>query len=85
MPLNDWDTSKVTTMANMFKNAKKFNKPLNNWNTSIVTNMSKMFLRASVFNQDLSSWNVEGVSSCKDFAKNANNWTSDKPNLTDCD
>ena len=69
----------------MFKNARKFNKPLNKWNTSSVTNMSKMFFRASVFNQNLSSWNVNAVTNCEDFIRSQNNnWTSPKPNFTNC-
>ena len=38
-PLNNWDTSKVTTMYGMFQATDVFDQPLNNWNTSNVTNM----------------------------------------------
>ena len=38
-PLNNWNTSKVTNMSNMFRSAKAFNQPLNNWDTSKVTTM----------------------------------------------
>ena len=42
-PVGDWDTSRVTTMFNMFNYAKSFNQPIGNWNTSRVTNMGYMF------------------------------------------
>ena len=38
-PLNNWDTSKVTSMESMFAHATAFNQPLNNWDTSKVTDM----------------------------------------------
>ena len=41
-PLNNWDTSKVTNMENMFYRAEAFNQPLNNWDTSKVTDMRGM-------------------------------------------
>jgi len=33
-PLDNWDTSKVTTMREMFRGASNFNQNLNSWNTS---------------------------------------------------
>ena len=30
--LTDWDTANVTSMSQMFQDAKDFNQPLNNWN-----------------------------------------------------
>jgi surface protein len=50
-PLNNWNTSLVTTMANMFQGASSFNQPLNSWNTSKVTSMGYMFQGATSFNQ----------------------------------
>lgn len=37
-PLNDWDTSKVVSMAGTFQGAISFNQPLNKWNVAKVTN-----------------------------------------------
>ena len=42
-PLEDWDTSSVTSMSSMFGGASSFNQPLEGWNTSSVTNMEAMF------------------------------------------
>ncbi|AJM71937.1 BspA family leucine-rich repeat surface protein [Mycoplasma yeatsii] len=50
--LDKWDTSNVTNMSLLFKNASKFNQKLN-FNTSNVTNMQRMFEGASSFNQEL--------------------------------
>merc|ERR1711957_414053 len=52
-PLTNWDTSKVTTMAEMFAFASAFNQPLS-FKTSSVTDMAHMFAGASAFNQPLS-------------------------------
>ena len=72
-------------MTRMFQGASSFNQDISGWNVSNVVIMTKMFLKASVFNQDLSSWNVSKVTNCKDFEKNTNNWTSAKPNFTNCE
>ena len=60
-PLNNWDTSNVTEMREMFKKAAAFNQPIGNWDVSSVTNMYQMFAEASSFNQDLNNWNVSSV------------------------
>jgi len=47
-----------------------------------------MFENADVFNQDLSSWDVNSTRDdydCRDFSKEAANWTLPKPNFTNCD
>ena len=54
-----WDTTKITTMKNMFYNKIKFNELLL-WNTNNVTNMSYMFCDARSFNQPL-EFNTENV------------------------
>ncbi|MFA5746321.1 MAG: BspA family leucine-rich repeat surface protein [archaeon] len=50
--INEWDTSNVTAMSNMFEEASSFNQPLN-FDTSNVTYMDNMFYSASSFNQPL--------------------------------
>ena len=49
-PLN-WNTSKVTTMANMFQYCLFFNQNIStsgsNWNTNLVNNLSSMFIGTS--------------------------------------
>jgi surface protein len=61
MNINNWNTSNITNMFEMFKNATIFNQPIGNWNTANVTNMSGMFLSASNFNQPIGNWNTANV------------------------
>ena len=63
-----WDVSKVTSFANMFNGASKFNNgddsaPINNWSINTVSNvsMNSMFMGASIFNRDISNWNMTKV------------------------
>ncbi len=59
--ISNWDTSRVTSMRGMFKDARSFNQPLNNWNVSKVKNMGWMFRGARSFNQPLNDWDVSNV------------------------
>ncbi|RZL07730.1 MAG: BspA family leucine-rich repeat surface protein, partial [Pedobacter sp.] len=56
--INLWNTSNVSDMEGLFKDAEVFNQPLN-WDIAKVTSVKYMFSGAKVFNQDLSalSWN----------------------------
>ena len=58
--LNNWNTSKVTTMHRMFAGAKEFNQPLNNRRINQISdeNLKDMFRRAIAFkdNQPYCSW-----------------------------
>jgi len=51
--INSWDTSAITSMAEMFANCSLFNQALS-FNTSAVTNMGSMFKSCTSFNQALS-------------------------------
>ena len=51
--ISTWDTSRVTNMRWMFKNAESFDQPLNNWDVSNETDMENMFQNARSFNQPL--------------------------------
>ncbi len=55
------DTSHVEYMAEMFKDAKRFNSSINDWDVSSVTNMTRLFCGASDFNQPLDNWNTVNV------------------------
>jgi PKD repeat protein len=69
-----WDTSRVTNMSAIFKDAYAFNQPINNWNVSNVRFFSYAFDSESyfkpfgdlreyltVFNQPLSLWNTSNA------------------------
>jgi surface protein len=65
--INNWDTSNVVNMSNMFQRAYSFNQPIGNWNTSKVTNMSGMIAYGGAFNQDIGSWDVSSVTNFNDM------------------
>ena len=51
----------VTSMFQMFLNARIFNQDISSWNTTNVTNMNRMFMGATAFNQPIGSWNTASV------------------------
>jgi len=59
--INTWDTSLVTTFANLFQGFGSFDEDISNWNTSNVTNMSVMFVSAYVFNNGGQPMNTKKV------------------------
>ena len=59
--IENWDTSRVTDMSNLFKDAETFNADISKWNVSRVTSMKSMFLRASLFNGDVTAWTTSNV------------------------
>jgi len=56
--INNWNTSNVTTMANMFNNADSFNQPIGNWDVSSCTSFDRFVENQAVFDQDLSNWQL---------------------------
>ena len=60
--LSAWDTSAVTNMGQMFKDATSLTT-VSLPDTSAVTNIYKIFNNASAFNQDIRGWDVTSVTS----------------------
>jgi surface protein len=60
-PIGAWDTSSVTDMSYMFRDADAFNQPIGAWNTRSVTDMRWMFADAAAFNQPIGAWNTSSV------------------------
>jgi surface protein len=75
--IGSWNTSAVTTMANMFVSASAFNQNIGAWNTSAITTMSNMFEFASAFNQNIGAWNTGNVTNMNDMFKGANVFNQD--------
>jgi surface protein len=75
--ISAWNTSKVTTMENMFNSATTFNQDIGGWNTSNVTNMSNMFREASDFNQDIGSWDTSNVTNMSNMFREASDFNQD--------
>jgi surface protein len=59
--LSRWNTSRVTDMEKMFREASSFNGDVSSWDTSSVETMYMMFYVASSFNSDVSAWDVSSV------------------------
>ena len=73
--VESWDTSNVTSMRMMFKDAKTFNRDISGWNTSSVgslspssLNMSEMFRGATNFARNLSGWCVRNLTSSSHYS-----------------
>ena len=56
-----WDTSRVTSMDQLFRTASSFNADLSLWNTSQVTSMYYTFAEAFSFNGVITQWNTNSV------------------------
>ena len=63
-PIGDWDTSKVTDMAESFRYSN-FNEDIGNWDTSSVKSMKNMFAQNSAFNQDIGAWDTSKVTTMR--------------------
>jgi surface protein len=59
--INNWDTSKVTNMANGFNGQPQFNGDISRWDTSKVTNMNRFLMQMVNFNADISGWDTSQV------------------------
>ena len=68
-----WDVSSVESMYRMFFSSL-FDKDIGSWDVRNVTSMYQMFRNNSSFNQDLSAWEAASLSSCTDFAYQAESW-----------
>jgi len=75
--MNNWDTSQVTDMTRMFRDASSFNQDISSWDTSQVTNMDSMFRDASSFNQDISSWDTSQVTNMGVMFSGASSFNQD--------
>ena len=87
---NEWDTSQITDMSNLFLTAEclDWNYPIVQWQTQKVTNMEGMLKYCTAFNQDISTkqngvWDVSRVTNmrrmfddCHNFNQDIGNWNT---------
>ena len=59
--IEDWNTSEVTDMSDLFCNYNDFNEDISKWDVSKVTDMSGMFRATKNFNQPIGRWNTSKV------------------------
>ena len=88
--INNWDTSRVTDMSNLFLyldyiKFKDFNKIYNkmeisNWNTSNVITMESMFSNLKHLNIDISKWETKNVKKMNNMFYNCYNINVDISN-----
>ena len=75
--IDKWDTSKVTTFANMFESVEHFNSDISDWNVESAKSFWFMFWNATNFNQPIGAkWHTksaEGMIGMFCQAKNFNN------------
>lgn len=55
--IENWNTSNVINMYQMFRGVRSFNSNISSWDVSSVKYMDGMFRDVENFNQDLSQWN----------------------------
>ncbi|MEP3632358.1 MAG: BspA family leucine-rich repeat surface protein [Shimia thalassica] len=86
----DWDTSAVTSMAQMFAASplgredgfwNPMNLDIGGWDTGNVLDMANMFNRARLFNQDIGDWDTSSVTTmavmfrlARDFNQDIGGW-----------
>lgn len=75
--IGEWDTSRVTDMSSVFKDAASFNEPLTSWTTAGVTTMESMFDGASSFNQSLDHFDTSSVVNMHHMFHDAENFNQD--------
>ena len=89
--ISTWDTSRVTTMENLFNgatwsggkaNRKTFNENISQWNVSAVTTMQSMFYNAEAFNGDISQWDVSAVTTMAGMFNACPIASQNKPNFS---
>ena len=74
-PINNWDTTGVTDMTDLFSGKTGFNEDISGWDVTNVTSMKNMFYNARLFNQNLNNWNPLNVTTMENmfFAASAFN------------
>ena len=70
-PIEDWNTSGITDMSNLFNKKESFDEDISKWDTSNVTDMNAMFKDAKKFNQPIGRWNVSNVENMNRMFQNA--------------
>ena len=72
--IEDWNTSEVTDMSNLFYECFDFNEDISKWDTSNLTDMEHMFYYAENFNADISKWDVSRVTNMRHMFFGASNF-----------
>ena len=68
--IENWNTSNVSDMTAMFKDAGYFNEDLNAWNISSLKKIAFMFFNAHSFNKYPDKWNLDNIKDAYDVFNN---------------
>ena len=68
--IEDFDTSSVETMEQMFYGCNKFNQDISKWDVSNVINFRVTFTGCVRFNQDLENWEINDKADTKWMLRN---------------
>ena len=74
--ISGWDTSSVTTMSNMFRNAIKFDQDISSWNISVVNDFSNMFSGTSGLSNNNKVRIYNSFSRNSDWLQYYNDWSN---------
>ena len=83
--IEEWDTSLITNMDELFKDRSTFNKNLGKWNLSNVTSVKGMFYGAASFNNGTTSSSAVSAPSLMPQSNSALSSVSAQPSLNDWD
>ena len=71
----NWNTSTITKMSGVFRNANQFNQNIGSWDVSKVTDTAAMFNGASAFNNggsdSIANWNTSNLVIANDMFRKA--------------
>jgi len=76
-PIDEWNTSNIAFMDELFQEATSFNQPLDTWDTSRVRDMTMTFKGATNFNQPLANWDVGRVTTMRQMYYGATSFNQD--------
>lgn len=60
-PIEEWNTSRVTSLGSAFQGCENFNADLSKWNVAAVTDMAMIFYSAKSFGANLQGWDTSRV------------------------
>lgn len=75
--ISQWNTGRVVTLFEAFRDARSFDRDISNWDVSQVTSLFRTFRSAVAFNQPLNSWNLGNARSLGSAFYNAQSFNQD--------
>jgi len=76
-PIEEWDVSSITKMAEIFYEQSNCNPNIADWDVSAVKNFRNMFAYASFFNQDIGGWDVSKGTYFNNMFRSASSFNQD--------